>query len=251
MLWIGNLVGGVFLLLLLAVRQNVRHYLAFTIYIFLNLTLGILALGVYQRWGFLSTPAWQISWSMQALVIITRASAVTEVCRHLLSRYRGVWALAWRVLLACAAVVLLYSTVASRGELGFLLPLMARGMELAIAAAIAAVFLFVRYYDAEVQQADRMVAVGFFLYSSFNVLNNTVLERFSYVPLWNFLSMLAFLASVLVWGWALRYPQPAAVPPIELLPSSVYDECVPQINLRLRKVNEALCKFWKIEVPPS
>lgn len=252
-LWIVNLGIGAFLLLLLVARGNFRHYPTLTTYLALNLILGIAAFGVYHRWGFFSGPAWKIAWSMQGLVIFARAAAAVEVCRHMLGRYRGVWALAWRVLLACAGLVLIYSLLAAKGELGFLLPKIARGLELAIAAVIVGLFLFVRYYQAEVQVGDRLVAVGLCLYSAFNVLNNTILERFlnSYVSLWNALSMLAFFSSLLVWTWAIWRAQDEEVLPVTLLPDSVYQTYAPQINLRLRALNSALCKVWKLEVPHS
>ncbi len=187
---------------------------------------------------------------MQALVLCARALAVTEVCKHLLSRYRGVWALAWRVLLACAAIVLLYSGLAARHGWAFVLPKAERGLELAIAAVIVGVFLFVRYYGVEAERVDCSLAIGFCLYSCFSVLNNTILERFldNYVALWNFLGMLAFLASLLLWSWTLRKPQGEALPEETLLPLGVYQSLAPQINLRLRSLNDQLCKIWKPEV---
>src|SRR5260370_1983133 len=83
---------------------------------------------------------------MQALVLCVRVMAFTEECKYILSRYRRVWAVAWRVLLACVAFVLLYSGLAARRGLGFVLPKAERGLELAIAAVIVAVFVFMRYY---------------------------------------------------------------------------------------------------------
>jgi hypothetical protein len=79
------------------------------------------------------------------------------------------------------------------------------------------------------------------------VLNNTVLERFLdiYVPLWNFLGMLAFLASMLLWTWALREPHTEGSREETLLPAGVYQTFAPQFNLRLRLLNEQLLQFWK------
>ncbi len=186
---------------------------------------------------------------MEALVLCARALAVTEVCKHLLSRYRGVWALAWRVLLACAAIVLLYSGLAARHGWAFVLPKAARGLELSIAAVVVGVLLFTRYYHVQVNAADRSLAVGFCLYSCFSALNNTILERFldDYIALWNLLGMLAFLTSLLLWTWALRKLYAEAGPEETLLPAGVYQTVAPQINLRLRLLNEQLVQFWKTE----
>jgi hypothetical protein len=244
-----NIVAGVLLVLLLAVRKNYRAYPAFSLYVLLNLIAGILAFLVYRRLGFSSNASWRIGWGMETLVLCARGLAVLEVCKHLLSHYRGVWALAWRVLLGCASLVLLYAGLAARHRLGFLLPKAARALELAIAVVIVAVFVFLRYYGVEAKQEDRSLAIGFCLYSCFSVLNNTVLERLleSYVPLWNFLGMVAFLGSMLVWTWALRRPQTEGSPKETLLPSGVYQTLAPQFNLRLRLLNEQLAQFWKTE----
>jgi len=69
----------------------------------------------------------------------------------------------------------------------------------------------------------------------------------SYVTLWNFLGMLAFLASMLLWTWALRKPQTEGSPKETLLPSGVYQTLAPQFNVRLRLLNEQLVQFWKTE----
>ncbi|HYT19978.1 MAG TPA: hypothetical protein VEW05_07060 [Candidatus Polarisedimenticolia bacterium] len=247
-LWAVNTVAGVFLLVLIAVRKHYRAYPAFSLYVLLNLVLGVLIFLVYRRWGFFSNLSWLISWGMQALVLCVRGLAVMEVCKHLLSHYRGVWALAWRILLGCASLVLLYAGLAARHGLRFVLPKAERALELAIAAVIVGVFVFLRYYDVEAKREDRSLALGFCLYSCFGVLNNTVLERIldSYVSLWNSLGMLAFLASMLLWTWALRKPQTERSLRT-LLPAVVYQTLAPQFNLRLRLLNEQLAQFWKTE----
>jgi hypothetical protein len=245
-LWI--LISGVatLLLVLLTVRKNYRIFPAFSLYILLNLSLGIAVFFVYRRWGFSSQTAMLFAWGMQGLVLCARALAVAEVCRHVLSRYRGVWGLAWRVLVVCAALVVLYSTIGGRHDFGFVLPKAERSLELAMATVIVALFLFVRYYGVEAGFADRSVAVGFCLYSCFVVLNNTILERFldNYAALWTFLEMVAFLASLLLWSWAVweKLPEKATEP--EMLADGVYGEMAPEINLRLRVLNENLEQFW-------
>ena len=249
-LWTVNLAVGAMLLALLAIRKNYRAFPAFSLYVLLNLALGILAFAVYRRWGFFSQSSWTIAWGMQALALCARAVAVAEVCKHLLSRYRGVWAFAWRVMAACAALVLVYSGLAARRGLGYVLPTAARGLELAIAAMIVALFLFVRHYGVEVNPADRSIALGFCLYSCFTVLNYTLLNHFpnDYVTLWNSLGMLAYLGGLLLWSWALHKPYGGAGVVDSLLPASVYQSLAPQINLRLRLLNDQLNQLWKPEV---
>ncbi len=247
-LWAVNMAAAVFLLLLLAIRRNHLIYPAFSFYILANLASGALAFLIYRYWGFNSAFSWPIVWGMQGLVIGARALAVVEVCRHLLGRYRGIWALALRILSVCVVLVLLYAALASDHRWAYALIKTERGMELSFTAAIIGTLLFTRHYDVPSSPVHRSVAIGFCLYSCFRALNDSILEsHFSqYLPLWNVLEMLAFLASLLLWTWALRKTQTEAGRE-DLLPGKVYQTVVPQINVRLRLLNEQLNHFWHTE----
>jgi hypothetical protein len=252
-LWALNSAGDIVLLTLLVVRKNYRSYPAFSLYLLVDLTMGATVLFVYHLWGFDSATAYRVAWGAQGMVLFARALAVAEVCRHLLSRYRGVWALAWRILLLCVAVVLSYSILAARRDWRLALLTADRGLELSIATVIVVLLLFARYYDVKVEPAVRSLAIGFCLYSCFVVLNNTVLERWlhDYSALWNLLGMLAFLASLSVWTSALRPSRSQSQTKEILLPSGIYQAIVPEINLRLRLFNEQLSQFWKVEAGHS
>ncbi len=246
-MWAVNFATGVFLLALLVVRKNYRFYPAFTFYIFTNLVLGILVFLFYRRWGVSSRASWYFAWGMQALALCARALAVAEVCRHLLSRFRGIWALAQRVLTGCAVLVLLYSGVAARHRLDLLLPSADRGVELSIAAIIVILFAFARYYDVKSKPADRALAIGFCLYSCFFALSDTVLERYleDYGTLWSLLAVLAYFASLFLWSCALWETQTASAPDEKLLSPGIYQSITPQINLRLRELDDQLSKIWR------
>jgi len=183
-------------------------------------------------------------------VISTRALAVAEVCRHLLKRYRGIWALAWRLLLPCTALVFVYSIVAATHVWEFAPIVGERALELSIAAVVVGVLLLTRYYDVQVNAADRLIAAGFCLYSCFCALNDTILERYlgRYVALWNLLRMLAFLASQLIWIWALRNPQ-TRVSEEEPPPLGVYKSVAPLINLHLRSLSDRLSQLLSSKSP--
>jgi hypothetical protein len=244
-LWAINFGVGAVLLVLLAVRKSYRLFPAFSTYTVLNLALGILALLVYHRWGFSSKLSWRIAWAMQGAVICARALAVAEVCRHVLGRYRGIWALAWRILLLCAVLVLFCSLAAGHVS-GLAILAGDRALELAIASVVVGILLFARYYCVQVRPVERALALGFCLFSCFNVLNNVILEHYfrRYVEFWNPLGMFVFLVASLVWTWALRKRQ-AGVPKQVLLPLGVYNTMMPEVNLQLRSLNDQLSEFFK------
>jgi len=250
-LWALNTVTGTLLLVLLVVRKNYRAYSAFTFYIFFNLLLGIFVFVIYRLRGGASMAYWRFAWGMQAVAVGARAVAVAEVCRHFLSRFPGIWALAKRLLLVCVGLVLAYSGLAARHSWNLAVSGADRALELSIAAVIVVLFLFTRYYDIPLESTDQSVAVGFFLYSCFYALDNTLLERYlnSFAALCSALGMLAFFASLSLWSWALRKSRVPISSEEVLLPMGVYQTLTPQINLRLHSLNDQLCKILKPEVP--
>lgn len=245
-LWAANVFVGVALAVLLIVSKNYRVYPAFAFYILVNLIQALVLFLGYRHWGFSSTAQWLLGCATEAAVLIARALAVAEICRRLLSRYCGVWALAWRVLALFAGLVFSYSILLARHDWTLAFPSAHRAMELSIASIIVVLFIFARHYDVETESAVRSLALGFCLYSCFAVLNNTLLERllYDYSTLWNLLGMFAFLASLSLWTWALRKPQSQVEPAEILLPRGVYQSLAPEINLRLRLLNEQLSRFW-------
>jgi hypothetical protein len=250
LMWAANTTTGIFVLVLLVVRRNYRAYPAFTFYIFANLAQAILLFVIYRHWGFSSTTAWLFCWGTQAAAVGARALAVAELCRHLLSRYPGIWALAKRILFVSAGLVLLYSGSVARHQWELALPSAERGLELAIATVIVVLFLFARYYHVRTGRADRSLAIGFCLYSCFRTLNDTIVNRYlyGYAELWSLLGMLAFFGSLLLWSWALRKSHTETTSDEKLLPQGVYQSFTPQINLRLRSLNEHLSRILKPEV---
>jgi hypothetical protein len=248
--WAVNAAAGLLLLLLLAVGKNYRDYPAFSLYILVNLVSGAPLFIVSRVWGYSSNAYWLSAWGIQVVVSGTRAFAAAEICGHLLSPYGGIWALAKRVFLACAAVVLVYSGLAGRHQWELALPGADRALELAIAAVVVLLFVFARYYRVRVAQTDRLLAIGLCLYSCFRALNDTVLERFlyDYEALWSFLGSSAFFLSVCLWFWALRKPRTKFDEENRLLPPGVYESLTPEINRRLRELNDLLKRIWKTEV---
>lgn len=233
------------LVALLVYRKNYRLFPFFSLYVLLNFLQGIVLFSAYNAWGFFSREAIQIAWGAQGLVSLTRAVAVAEICYLALAKFRGIWRLAWRLLTAAAVLVALYTWTLSRGSWQVAILNLDRGLELLMATVIVLLFVFVRYYDVLVQPSLRTMAIGFFLYSAFRVLDDTILERWwrTSGPLWNLIGTLTFLASLLLWGWVSRQKQQYAVPEPELLSADHYHSLSPAINARLKNLNERLGHF--------
>jgi hypothetical protein len=237
------------LVVLLLYRKNHRRFPFFFAYTLFTVLQNLVLFESYRIWSFNSPITKQVTWGTQGVVIIARALAVAEICHRILGKYRGVWILARRLLAVTAGGVLLYSWAVARGSWQFAVLNADRGVELAIASAIVILFLFARYYGVAVESAVHTLAVGFFLYSCFFVVNDTILERWmhDYSTLWNLLGTLAFLASMLLWGWGLRKPQLEAALQPEMLSDGTYGAVAPEINGRLRALNNQLGQLWSVD----
>ena len=241
-LWGLNVCLQARLLVLLLDRKNHRIFPFFFGYLLIALLQNIVTMVSYRIWGFSSSSAVRIAWGTQGLVILWRALAVAEICRRVLESYRGIWALAWRMLVGSAILVLLYSLAVASFEWQLLVLNADRGLELTITVVLVTFFLFARYYEITIEPAVRSLAIGFFLYSCFAVLNDTILESWKhrYATHWNLADMLAYLAILLLWNWAVRKRQPEITLGPVLLSHGVYQTLAPEINLRLRLLNEHL-----------
>ena len=235
--------------MLLLYRKNHKVFPAFFVYVLFDFLQCFVLFEIYRIWGFESSVARQIAWGTQGIVMTARAVAVAQICQRVLSKYRGVWALAKRLLVLTAVVVLLYSWAIARGGWQFAVLNGHRGIELAIASEIVLLLLFTRYYSVLVDHAVRVLTIGFFLYSSFYVLNDTILERwlYDYSKGWNLLGASAFLGSILLWIWGLRERQPERTFAPTMLSRGIYQEVAPEMNDRLRALNDHLGRFWNVE----
>jgi len=241
-LWAASFAIRIVLLALLLSRKNYRRFPSLTFYILIVSVKSVFLYFAYAHWGFDSPTVWPLAWASIAVGICARALAVAELCRLIIARYKGVWALTWRLLLASSIVTLLFSLLAIRGGWFSIITIAQLGVELAITVVIVGLLVLGKYYQVALEQPFQSLALGFCLYSSFSVLNNTVWQRLlsQYDHLWNVLGMLAFLASLLIWVGALRTPYPASAQEEVLLPASVYGNLSPAITSQLKELNRSL-----------
>jgi hypothetical protein len=248
-LWAITAIVQVSLLCVLIVRRNANIYPAFSAYIFMTLAQSGLLFLAIRRSGFSSPIAWRIGWATQCLVVGARAFAVAELCRRVLGRFRGVWLLARWILLGCGATVLLYALLAANHQLRLLLTTAELGLELATAAVIVTLLLFARYYEVIVARPLRLLAISLCLYSCISALNDAILERWlsQYIPFGNNFGMAAFLGCLLLWTWAFRHPVPRTPASPMLGDGGIYMSVIPEVNMRLRSLNDQLLEFWSRE----
>jgi len=245
-LWAISFFLNVALVFLIFYRRNHKVYPFFCSYAIAAVLQNVAFYESYRIWGFFSLASARVAWSTQALVSIARALAVTEVCYRVLAGYRGIWQLAMRLLLGGAALVFLYAWAVSRGSWQFAVLNMDRALELAMASVLGLLVVFARSYEVSLETAPRTLTIGLFFYSGFRVLNDTMWGRWlnHYTALWGLLGTLTFLASLLLWSWALGHKMVLTAPDPALLSEEHYRLLSPAINARLKNLNERLCHFW-------
>lgn len=230
---------------------NHRQYPYFTAYALSNLGQTVLLLLSFYYWGV----QWSrqniiMGWLAVVLTLVARTFAIAELTRRILALYSGIWRVAWRIIAAGAGGVLAYAVAFSRWTWVGALLKADRAMELALTAVVAILFVFCRYYQVQMSRADRFTGIGFILYSSMVVISHTLLERFfyQYRSYWNITITLTFFVSTTLWIRALWSPVPKTVSRGAMLPSEFYKALSPEINLRLRVLDQQLSSLWKAEL---
>jgi hypothetical protein len=257
-LWACSALLQLITLILLFAKGSFRKLPFFTVYVALNLCQVAFLVFVYSVWGADSETRRTLAWYSECVTLLAQALATTEILKVTLRPYQGIWGLAWRALAFTSTLVVLIVALATHGDWDkakwFELN---RGYHLTFAAAVIACLLLFRYYAVQVAAAYKMILGGFCLYSCTEILIHTVLQSLgkkwfdAYEPIWQSSTMLSFIVVLFIWVAALWKPLPIearqAAPPSD----SVYQRLSPEINERLRELNEKLLRLWKLEALPQ
>jgi hypothetical protein len=240
----------VVLLVYLVRQKRFLSYPAFSFYVILIILQSAAIALTFRYLGESSKEAYRISWGSQAFVICARWLAVIEITKKTLAKYSGIWALVTRILLVLTGCVLAYTIFTSPNILDLVVLNADRALELCIATFIVCMFLFVRYYRVDMQRFERILAIGFCLYSCSQVINDTLYEEHLKTggTLWTYLSTLAFLATLLLWLGAVRTSPATAQVANELtVKPEVYGDLSPKLNSRLQLLNNRLNRLFRSE----
>jgi hypothetical protein len=254
-IWAGSVVVQTVILVLLILRGYLRTLPFFTAYIVLNLLQAVFLHAIYARYDPKSTFAYACAWQSEAVTLIAKAFATVELLRLILLSYRGIWGLAWRLLTLTCLGALIGVSIAARGEGDWAMMEADRGYHLIFATAVLACLALVRYYRIRVEPTYQILLAGFCFYSCIKVLVNTILQGYlfrqvpGFGPIWQVLSVSAYVVVLVVWAVALLRPVPAVARQRATLPPSAYMQIAPEIHYQLRAINQQLMKFWKIEEP--
>jgi len=258
LLWASSGIAQLIVLALLVPKGKFRKLPFFTAYVTLDLCQVIFLVGVYSAPGLSDVTIKNLAWYSECVTLVAQALATTEILRVTLRPYQGIWGLVWRALMFTSTLVLFLVAMATRGdwekEKWFELN---RGYHLIFAAAVIACLLLIRYYSIHVPAAYKMILAGFCFYSCTEILINTVLQAVlkksfdAYQPIWQSSTMLSFIVVLFIWAAALWQPLPVEARPPAPPSDSIHQRLSPEINERLRELNEKLLRLWKLEARPQ
>ncbi len=249
LLWAtSDLLSG--LLCLLVIRRGLFSRLPlFSTYVTVIFVRELIGWGVHFGTHYhVSRLAFYYFWISQGIILVARGLAIAEVAWHSLHEYRGIWLAGRRLLMLTAIVLVLIAAWVARGNARWIAPFILtaeRGLEIASAVVLLVLLFLCRYYRVGLDPVPRSVALGLCFYSAVQVLNNTFLQHWlkRYFELGSYLRAAAFLVTQVVWLWALYKPLTAARPAPVLLSQQVYDQVSPEVNYRLRALNQRLLEM--------
>ena len=160
--------------------QRFRRLPAFSAYVSVNLCEAFFLFVVYKRFGFGSHTADRLAWIADGITTVPRVLATLEIFRLVLRPYRGVWALAWRLLAASFATVLCYAALDAGRNLPWAMMIADRGFHFALAISCAVCLLLVRYYSIPLDRLFKTFLAGFCFFFCATLLKDTALLRIAY-----------------------------------------------------------------------
>jgi hypothetical protein len=250
-IWIASVALQVASLALVVLRRHYRTLPSFTWYIGLNFAQAIILVAAYSHWGFTSTTAFRMFWTTEAITMIAQTLASIEILHRALEDYPGIWALTWRLItFAVIAVVVYAGATADRNDQWGLMAV-DRGYNLTFAVATVACLLLVRHYSISIDRVYKAMLGGFCLYSCGVFVSDTLMQKLflehfpKYSEVWNESELLIFLATEFVWIFALVHPVRGKAKTPSASSATAYEEFAPQVNARLRELNDTLRKFFR------
>ena len=253
LLWAIGTIVQLTVLYLVVAKRRVHTLPLFFLYIALNLCQAAFLFFVYSHYGFDSPAAGQLAWPSEQIILTAQALAAAEVLYRVLRHYAGIWALAWRLIAAAALIVICYVFASVKQLPSWKLMIANRGFHLTFAVALISCLLLVRFYAIPIDPLYKALMGGFCVLSCTIVVDNTLFQALflRHFPnsglIWNSLVMVVFIGVQMVWALALRHPVRVDNKPA-LLPPATYDRLSPDVNSRLRDLNDILSRFLRLQV---
>ncbi|MBZ5661831.1 MAG: hypothetical protein LAO08_15620 [Acidobacteriia bacterium] len=219
---------------------------------------------VSAYFGFQTRTYFYAWWIAVAATLLTRSVAIAELCSDVLRAYRGIWALAWRLLGLMALAFLVHAAIDAKGQprwvetYGLTLE---RDLEVASVVILLAMLFIGAYYHLPLDSLQKSLVIGLGSFCAIQFVSSTVLRDsvLQYISsrmalraqmdhmqdIWNTVYIASSCFCIGMWCFALRKPLPVSAKQPVLLPAELYPALTPQINLQLRSFNDRLVELLK------
>jgi hypothetical protein len=189
-------------------RRLYRQLPIFTGYLTAVLARGIFMYWAYQRMGYASRMAFFSFWTTQAGLLVWRGVSIGELAWTASRPYLGLRVvMKWLVVAICStlAVVALWFAIKTPSQLPVFVLALERDLELTAAVVLLLLLWLTAHYDVETNAVQRRVALGLFLYSLAQVINNAVSTEWllPYFHWWGIVRMISFHVALVIWLAAL------------------------------------------------
>lgn len=204
----------------------------------------------YHHWGYISDTARHVYWSSLGVVLFARGLAVAELCWRGLRNFPAIWAIVRRWLALLALVMLVYAAIASAKNsspmIAFLLTA-ERSLDLGMSVILVALLGVGVRYQVWLGGIERKVVLGFSVYSTFQVVNNSFMRQWmmKYFNWWVSASVVSFEVAMLIWIAPLLRPLPPKAPSPALLSEETSVTLLRQIVEQMRRIVEELKRLGK------
>jgi hypothetical protein len=208
----------------------------------------------YHIWGYTSLQAWYVYWLSLGVVLFARALAIAELCWASLRDSPAVWAITriWLALLALA--ILIYSVAAAARNTSPLIAFLLtgeRGLDLGIVVILLALLGLGFRYKVWIGRIERSIILGFAVYSTFQVLNDTFMQKWmmNYFHWWVSASVVSFEVAMVIWILPLLHPLPQPRKQSPLLSEEDSTKLLGQVIARMLTIADEMKRIarskWK------
>ena len=239
---------------LLVRHEHFRQLPCFSIFIFVSVARTFVLLWMYRDPTLEAGIVFNSYWVPQLILLVIKGLVVAELAWLTVSKHRGIWALAWRLLASVAVVLAAVAVLDVMQETFWLAPVVLRGergLEMAILSMVVALFGISRYYRIPMSPAAKYIVLGLAVHAALQTINSSLAFQFadqwssSYEVWWRVIRLTSFDLALALWCWGLRKPASLAIAAPQMLPDDLYAQVTPQVNFRLTQLNERLLEMLK------
>jgi len=188
-----------------------RQLPVFTGYITAVLVRGLFTYWVYHQMGYASRPAFYFFWTTQALLLTWRGASIGELAWTASRPYLGLRIVMKWLVAAISLTLLMFGVwlaIKTPSRLPPFVLALERDLELIAAIVLLALLSLAAYYQVVLNRVQKLIALGLFLYSLAQVVNNAVSNQWlqPYFHWWALVRITSFQVALVIWLIALSKP---------------------------------------------